>query len=474
MNTFAVIGAGFSGTVAAIEFLNRVKTESRLIIINRSGLMARGLAYGTNSPQHLLNVPAGNMTALADSPDSFLAYCQKRRLNVTSSSFVSRKVYGEYLAELLEEAIKRSSSRVKTLQINAEVIRLKPCVDGASIELNTGEIIKADQIALTFGHFPPSDPSGFISVANTPCYQRDPWDLPTSREIDKTDSILLVGGGLTAVDVISNLIKSEHIGNIYMLSRRGLLPKSHREARSHTSDNFRTRDLLLEAQPSILKYLKVVRKEIRNGEINGIDWRDIIASLRPITAKLWKRLPDAEKRRFLRHVQSYWDVHRHRVAPETFKAFDKALEAGQIVPIAGRIESINTEDDSITAIIRERRRSNKRSITAKRVINCTGPTSDPRKVSSPLMERLIEEGLIVPDTLGLGVCVDDHYYLKSDTAQPNNWLSYVGPMLKADHWELTAVPELREAARRVAINVCEVFEGKTYLISPEAAPALIK
>ena len=97
MKTFAIIGAGLSGTVAAIEFLNRSTGDAQLAIINRSGSIARGLAYGTNSPQHLLNVPAGNMTALADEPNSFLEYCRKQGQEVASNSFVSRKTYGDYL-----------------------------------------------------------------------------------------------------------------------------------------------------------------------------------------------------------------------------------------------------------------------------------------------------------------------------------------------------------------------------------------
>ena len=92
-------------------------------------------------------------------------------------------------------------------------------------------------------------------------------------------------------------------------------------------------------------------------------------------------------------------------------------------------------------------------------MNCTGPTSNPEKTKSPLIKELLKEGLIVSDNLGLGICANEHYYLKNAQGEPNDWLSYVGPMLKADHWELTAVPELRVAARSVALSVCQKFES---------------
>jgi uncharacterized NAD(P)/FAD-binding protein YdhS len=458
MNTFVVVGAGFSGTVAAVEFLNRVQHEAHLLIINRSGLIARGLAYGTNSPLHLLNVPAGNMTALADEPDSFLNYCLERNMEVTASSFVSRKVYGDYLEHLLNQAIERSSPRVKTTQISAEVVSLTPNGQGATIELDSGEIFKADQVTLAFGHFPPSNPSGLGSVSETHYYQQDPWEQRADSQIQQHEPILLIGGGLTAIDVISNLMKSNHLGKIYMLSRRGLLPKPHRIARGQHTDHTSTHNRLLESKPSILGYLKIIRTAIKAGRSEQIDWRDVIASIRPITADLWKRLPDTERRRFLRHLQSYWDVHRHRVAPDTFQIFEDALDRGQLIPLAGRIVSMDVVNGAVNAVIKERRKASTRLLTVNLVVNCTGPTSDPEKTNSPLVKKLLREGLVVSDTLGLGVCVNDDYCLKNTQGEPNEWLSYVGPMLKADHWELTAVPELRVAARSVALSVCKKFE----------------
>jgi len=462
MNTFAIIGAGFSGTVAAIEFLNRATGDAQLVMINRSGSIARGLAYGTNSPQHLLNVPAGNMTALADEPNSFLEYCRKQGQEVASNSFISRKTYGDYLEKLLDNAITTASPRVRTKKIIAEVLSLTRSEQGAAITLSNGETLQANQVALAFGHFPPANPPALEAIVKTHFFQRDPWQQRAPSHHSKSSTILLIGGGLTAIDVITNLIKSGHTGKIYMLSRRGILPQTHRVSRSNSMIGNSTSTLLLNSPPSIAKYFRIIRQEINKNSLQGIDWRDIIASIRPITSELWTRLSDYERRKFLRHAQSYWDAHRHRVAPETYQILEAALAGNQVVPIAGRINSIEVKDSLVTVDIKSRRKEVIQKVTASLIINCTGPSSDLRKSTDPLINQLMKDDLISADTLGLGLRVEDTLFVKNSTDLPSNWLSYVGPMLKADRWESTAVPELREVARSLAIKICEIFEqGQT-------------
>lgn len=460
MNTFAIIGAGFSGTVAAIEFLNRMSGNAQLIIINRSGAAARGLAYGTNSPQHLLNVPVGNMTALVDHPDSFLEYCKKSEPEIAANSFVARKVYGDYLESLLKTAIAQASPRIQITQIISEVVSLKPSKEGAAIKLLDGQTLHADQVALAFGHFPPNHPFEFEETIHSHFLQNDPWQSHPQSESDKNGSILLIGGGLTAVDVITNLLKSAHTGSIYMLSRRGLLPKAHRVSRSGSGASTQIIELLLNSKPCVRSYLRIIRNEVQHRSTQGLDWRDVIASMRPITSELWKRLPGSERRKFLRHAQSYWDAHRHRVAPETYALFESALSTNQIIPITGRIKAAKVDNGLVRVDIKPKGKHTNQTVVVNLIVNCTGPSSNLKKINNQLIDQLLKDDLIAADTLGLGLHVDKRLFVKNNSGISSSWLSYVGPMLKADNWELTAVPELREAARSLAIKVCDIFEAK--------------
>lgn len=460
MKTLVIIGAGFSGTVSAIEFLRSAPQDSRLIIINRSGTVARGLAYGTSSSRHLLNVPAGNMSAQVDNPNSFLEYCQACLPGTTSGSFVSRKLYGDYLASLLDSAEEEVKNRINIQRITAEVKTLKPYDQGSRIELISGKTIFADHVILAFGHFPPRTPAALECILQTTQYIENPWSDSITVGSAKDTSILLLGSGLTALDVISSLGPlTLGNGKIYLLSRRGLLPLPHRTGKSSFLPPSSLQEELLSVAPTALSYLRVVKDHVKAGAASGLNWRDIVAALRPITSLLWKRLPVHEQSRFLRHLQPYWDVHRHRVAPQTYELFEQALTLEKIVPFAGRIKAVESASGKTLVTIEQRGNLGLKKIEVNLIINCTGPNSNPGLIDEPLICQLIADGLIAVDPLGLGLRVDDNLAVETRDTIPSDWLSYVGPMLKANYWEATAVPELRLYASALGRKIAGKFSA---------------
>ncbi|WP_339493560.1 FAD/NAD(P)-binding protein [Pseudomonas sp. RA_105y_Pfl2_P56] len=457
MKTLVIIGAGFSGAVTAAQFLRHSPADVRVVLINRSGAMARGLAYGTNSSLHLLNVPTGNMSADVDDPEHFLRFCRVRDAACTASSFVPRKIYGEYLTSVLDGAEKHCARGVTLERIVAEVRSLQPRETGAVVELTNGQCIEADQVVLAFGNFSPLDPPGFCASMGAERYQPDPWAGASAPSADPNRAILLVGAGLTALDVSLGLLQSGHKGPIYMVSRRGLRPLPHRPKRTTDEVPADFAERLLQVTPSVRAYLQLIRREIKAARNHRLDWRDLVAALRPITPDLWIRLPMAERRRFLRHLQPYWDVHRHRVAPAAYQRFEEALETGQVRCLAGRIKSVETGSDYLRIGIQRRNQQALEEINVAQVINCTGPTTDLRRVKDPLIQQLCADGVIQVDTLGLGVCVNERLAVKSSSGICSSWLYYVGPMLKADYWEATAVPELRQYSKKLAVDLVAII-----------------
>src|SRR5262249_39332223 len=131
--TVAVVGAGFSGVMTAVHLLRAKSARPvRVVMINRSGVFARGVAYGTKSPAHLLNVTAGRMSAFPDDPGHFARYAQSRDPSVTPGTFVRRSIYGEYLEHNLTEAI--ATSGPNTLeQVVAAVQSVEPDAAGATV-----------------------------------------------------------------------------------------------------------------------------------------------------------------------------------------------------------------------------------------------------------------------------------------------------------------------------------------------------
>ncbi|MEE3922906.1 FAD/NAD(P)-binding protein [Pseudomonas viridiflava] len=453
MKTLVIIGSGFSGTVTAIEFLRRRAGEVQLVIVNRSGSMARGLAYGTNSSQHLLNVPAGNMTALVDEPDSFLDYCQAMYPESAGHSFMPRKLYGQYLHTLLDTELKQRSETAR--HVVAEVTHIERSGECALLYLSTGEVLKADHVVLAFGNFSPLKPALMKAPELQDHYHNDPWAISKQNPIAPQDPVLLLGSGLTALDVLASLKQNEHHGAIYMLSRRGLLPVAHRKMKQPGLNVSNVNDTLLSGPATVLTYLRSIRSLIETHRCDGIDWRDILATLRPITPSLWKRLPEPERKRFLRHLQPFWDVHRHRAAPQTYSTFEAGLESGQVTAIAGRMTDVRHSAGMLDLTVRTRKAQQTLLISVRHVINCTGPNSNLAHIDEPFITGLINNGTLVPDRLGLGLQTDDQLAVVDQQGHPSDWLSYVGPMLKAGWWEATAVPELRQHSRNLAIRLAD-------------------
>lgn len=460
-----IIGAGFSGTMTAVQLMRQSTVPLRIVLVNKSGRMARGLAYGTRSPAHLLNVPAGNMSALPDAPDDFVEYCRWANPDVAPHSFVPRVLYGAYLEALLSRTESEASGGAHVLErLTGEVIDVErggtASAAATTLTLADGTRLDCDVVVLAFGHFPPRDvlPRAVIDALGSR-YVADPWAGEPLATIARDADVLLVGNGLTALDVVTSLDRLGHTGKIVCVSRRGLLPRAHRTGGAPATSKTDGAALAAAMGNRLRGQLRTLRTAVARALANGEDWRDVIGALRPHTPALWRSLGIEDRRRFLRHVQPYWEVLRHRCAPEALQRLETLKQGGRYACLAGRLLGAQIGDGrpELSVALRGTGESWSRQFDA--VVNCTGPTSDPTRIPVPLLRRLREQRRLLPDPLGLGLAVDDHYAVLSAHAQPQPWLRYIGPQLKARDWEATAVPELRSHAQRLASELLAAIEG---------------
>lgn len=447
MKTLVIVGAGFSGVATAAQILRSGCTNLHIILINRTRAMARGLAYGTNSPLHLLNASVGKMSALDDVPEDFLRFCKSRHYDVEPTSYVSRSLYGSYLNDVLDSA-ERFNPGVQLSRIVAQVTQVQPYGDGAQLKLSDGRTLEADHVILAFGNFPPADCCNLNKTLRPETYAHDPWEPPTCLASDPAAAVLLIGTGLTAVDMALQLVQKGHRGPIHLLSRRGLLPLGHlQEAIAPLSAPVHL------GRGSPRQLMATLRKRVKAHQLQGGDWRAVVDSLRPWVQKLWSAMDTAQQRQFLRHVQPWWDVHRHRLAPATFEHFQHYLDNGQLTIHAGRLINVALLGEGLIVDFRRRSDQATESLKVGRIINCTGPNLDIQRVESPLVNNLLKQGLISAAPCGFGIQVDEQLCVLDQQYQPIPWLSYVGPMLKAQYWEATAVPELRRFSIKLATRV---------------------
>jgi uncharacterized NAD(P)/FAD-binding protein YdhS len=464
--TVAIVGAGFSGVMTAVHLLRGTSPRPvRVLMVNRSGAMARGVAYGTNSPAHLLNVAAGRMSALPDDPGHFVRFAQSLDPTVTPATFVRRSIYGEYLEHLLNEA---AADRPDALaQIVAEVRGVEPDRAWVTITTGDGRRITVDRVVLAVGHYPPAHPPGFPSeVLESSLYIRDPWVRGALENLSTSAPIMLVGTGLTTLDVALDL-HNRCIASVVAVSRRGVLPRSHNPNIPPPEATHRPPDI--ESKSTTTGYLRAVRKHIEQIAPGG-DWRQVIDSLRPITSKLWQRLDTSERERFMRHLRPYWEAHRHRASPETGSAIEQLLKSGWLTLCAGRFTKVGMAVDTADVTIKIRGSNEHRTLHVGAVINCTGPATDVRTAGDPLLNALFHWRQARPDPLGLGIDVAENGAVISANGEPSNVLYYVGPLLRARDGEGTAVPELRIHAARLSRTILDSIPEPTYAVRPEPPP----
>ena len=447
--SIAIVGGGFSGSMVAVHLLKNTVSPLRIKLIEPR-LVGEGIAYSTNWDCHLLNVPAGKMSAFPDHPDHFWHWLQTRESEivkeVSPDNFVPRKLYGDYIRSILTEAEAQADTGVSLERLTDEAIALETNTERATIYLRSGKSLEADRVVLALGNFPPADPA----VADSSFYHSKRyfrfWSAPfLFSSLAADEPILIIGSGLTALDAILTLERQKHQGKIYVVSRRGLLPQTHQPTTSYPP--------LFESEslPTTIRSLvRRIRQAIKSAEARGDNWQSVINSLRPQTQLIWQSLAIAEKQRFLRHVRPYWESHRHRVHSAIARQIEPKVAAGQLHFLAGRIQAYNEDAQGVNVSIRERCSNYIHNLRVGAVINCTGTECNYRRIQHPLIENLLSSGLIKPDTLNLGLEVAENGALIDATGEVSNLLFTLGCPQKGCLWETTAVAEIRQQAKTLA------------------------
>ncbi|MGA2966523.1 MAG: FAD/NAD(P)-binding protein [Terriglobales bacterium] len=434
--TIAIVGGGFTGSMLAVQLLRRAAGTVSVALIERSPLLGRGVAYGTQFDEHLLNVRAKNMSAYPDVPDHFVKWAQHHySSSVKPDDFLARPLYGRYIASQLQDAGQSLAGELRSIQ--DEAVSLARVGNVAEVLLAGGQTVVADKVVLALGNFPPGDRPLPEKTARGTRYVSNPWSAKTLLDVRQDKSVLLIGSGLTSVDMVVELRARGFEGTIHLLSRRGLLPQSHRA--TVTLPPFWG-----EASPRTARgLLRLIRLEVKAAGQQGSDWRAVIDSLRPVTPKIWQTLPRMERRRFLRHLRTYWDVHRHRIAEQIADQLASQLESGHLRMHAGRITEYHEVAGGVEITYRSRKSGDLAKLCVDRVVNCTGPEADCRRVDSPLLSELMEKGLARPDELSLGMDITDDGNVVDAQGTASDFLYVVGPLRKGSLWETIAVPEIR-------------------------------
>jgi uncharacterized NAD(P)/FAD-binding protein YdhS len=450
----AIVGAGAAGTLAAVHLLRAAPTGTALEVelIDGRGCFGPGVAYGTDDPLHLLNVPAVRMGAVSGHPEHFHEWLRGRGSELGEEAFLPRGVYGKYLCDLLTAAEARpGAARLRRRTGEVVAIAEPDGLPGAGLELALGDgtRLRADRVVLALGPLVAGDPIPVPDeLKRAGAYVPDPWAEGALDGVHGEDSVLIIGTGLTTVDVALSLCEANPRASVRAVSRHGLVPRRHRRDLTHV----RPFPLPLESgrlEPLIAAVVERICEVAQQGE----DWRDVIDSMRPETPAIWRSLRVFERRRFLTELQRIWDVHRFRMAPDVADRLERLLSGGRVRFGAASIASLELEGDGARVSLRVPDRAEPETVEVRRVINCTGAGCDLRRQAPPLLAELLAAGRARPDELGLGLDVDVDGALLDAEGLASERIFAVGSLRKGVEWEAIGITEIRDhaaaAARRI-------------------------
>jgi uncharacterized NAD(P)/FAD-binding protein YdhS len=427
----AVIGGGLSATALACELARHAGPPFRAVFFNRADL-GPGTAYAPQSASLLMNGPVRAMSAVPGD-DSHLAHYL---VNETGDALICRARFGAYLRATSANALAQHGGLSHE---RAEIVDIERIDTGYRLTDERGKRHDARNVVFALGNLPPDDRFLPESVRRHPGYAGDPWTADIAR-FDPTADVVVIGSRLTAMDTIALLDERAFRGRVHIISRHGLLPLI--EDTSVRGVDAATLDLDTRTPYTLLRSIRAAAKRFSG------DWRALAEALRPITPAIWRSWDNRERKRFLRHLQSMWAIHRYRVPPATYAAFERMNNEGRITIYLGRVVSGIARPDGITLEIQGRNGEFK--LHAAYVVNCTGPNANLRTVAHPLVHNAIARGIMRPDPLALGIDANDDFRVidAGGNAQPN--LFAMGPLLRGLWYETTAVNEIRQHATAIA------------------------
>lgn len=442
MRHVVVAGGGASGALLAASLLRLARRPLRVTVVDPSPSLGRGRAYADGPPEHLLNVRAAGMSALADDPGHFARWLSRRHpgLRAADEAFASRALYGDYLGEVLEGARRAAAPDVGLVHLRDTVVDAAVEGSGVRCALASGEPLAADRLAVATGNAPsrpPLDPPPGASWR-----WEDPLDAAAVDSLPEGAPVAVVGTGLTLVDLLARLDARGHQGVVHAVSRHGLLPRAHPDAPRH-----------VEAAPwwALPRTARGLAGAVRRlAELHPHeDGTRAVEALRGVTDALWAGLPPAERGRFLRHLLPLWNVHRHRMPPESAGLVARWRRDGRLRVLAGRaVEVVHGSDGAPhRLLVRPRGEERVVSLEAATLFDATGP-GDP--LGTPLARALLARGLASPHPTGLGLDVEPSGLVHPARVEPSGRIGALGPVARGRTFESTAMREIRVQAARLA------------------------
>lgn len=460
--TVAIIGGGLSGGAVAC-YLAQQRAPGAILVFEPRAEIGPGLAYGTDDPSHRINVPAAKMSLLPAQESHFVDWIARTNavsddaeaLAADGQLYVRRSLFGRYVYEHIQPFLQ--SRRIEHVQDSVASVEK---ADGGqwSIETFDGRRYEADIVVLATTHPPPAVPDNLHrALAGDPRMISDATVMGALSAIEPSARVVIVGTGLTMVDVVASLDRQGHRGQIHAFSRRGLLPRGHAQQAYEPFGEF------VRSPPySTRELLRKVRSTIKDAAKQDIPWQPVIDAVRSQALLFWPQMPVSERAKIVKHLRAYWDVHRFRVAPQLENVIRRRQESGTLTVRAASLVEAVAGPDAIAITVRSRRTREQETISADYIVVTTGPAHGSVVSMQPHLATLARQGLIAADPFGLGISCNVRGQALAANGDTVPGILIAGPLARGTFGELMGVPQVTNYALSIASEVLEELKSPEF------------
>jgi len=451
-----IVGGGFCGAIVALHLARAAGKKVEIDIVEPRPLLGGGVAYSTPDTAHRINVPAARMSAYSEDLGHFDRWLRQTDIVARDPDaaveggylFPGRLEFGRYLDGLVRTEAAAQAGRLAHWQTRAAAIEADEA--RIAVRLESGETVQADRVVIALSHPPPSLPPRLRVLKDDARLIENPWRAGALDAIPRDGAVLIVGTGLTMADIVASLAKAGHRGPVTAFSRRGLLPRGHALDATELIGDFAS-----DPSHSALDLLMRIRAEVAEAVSRGHAWQAVLDAVRRDGGKVWGALPLGERRRLLRHLRPFWDVHRYRIAPQPQRVIKDWQTDGRLDVLAASLSDVHASQDAIRVALRRRKDGSIVDLAVSAIILATGPAHDKLIALTPTLDSLAGAGRLEADPLGLGIAVDPQSRILNQAGHPDDRLWVAGPLAREKFGELMGLPQVLIHAENVARSLAE-------------------
>lgn len=478
-----VVGGGYTAATLAVQLVRATDVPLELLVIEPRCEIGRGLAYSTADPEHRLNGPMDSHGLDPSRPDELRKWCARTGvfdrdpgcLAPNGHVFLRRSHLGAFASHTIAQHAfdQRSGSRIVHVRdVATSVMRTDRHF---RVQTRHHGDLDAQMLFIATGNAEPSLPAPFPPDSRPhPSVVANPFGSAGIGYVQPNARALVVGAGLTSLDVVSTLLRIGRCSEILVVSRRGLRPSQHAPVILGTSPITSEQDLtrlpnpdaaipsFLKREPlNILCWYKALRREVERVIAAGGTWHEPFDAARDAVRKLWPLLPAHEQRRFLRRLRLLYDVHRFRAPPMNDRAVRLAEAQGRVRFAAATLVRVDARPGSQTVDVEmiEAGTDERTRRTFDLVVNCTGVDFSTGWRSNPVLASLADEGMLRLHVNGWGFDVGENCEARDGRGDLQPLMRVLGPPSAGTFGDSVAVVFIAAQVRRIVPDLTRTLES---------------